>query len=64
MTLILLAIPAGAASGIYVLMTKRWNPIALYGGLAAGALTAIVILIVALAVPIFKLPYDKEGRGH
>jgi uncharacterized membrane protein YagU involved in acid resistance len=63
LTLILLLIPAVLSSGIYVLVVKRWNPLALYGGLAAGASTAIITLIFALATPLYKLPHDNNKKN-
>jgi hypothetical protein len=61
-TLLMLAIPAGASSGIYYLITKRWDPVALYGGLGAGAATAIVVLIFALATPLHKMQFDTDHK--
>jgi hypothetical protein len=63
LTVLLLVIPAAASSGIYILMVKRWNPLALYGGLAAGAITAIITLIFSLVTPLYKLPHDTNKKN-
>jgi uncharacterized membrane protein YagU involved in acid resistance len=62
-TLVMLVLPAVACPGIYVLIAKRWNPLALYSGLAAGAITAIVTLIFSLATPLYKLPLDTNKKN-
>jgi hypothetical protein len=60
--LLMLVIPTAASSGMYYLITKRWNALALYGGLAAGAATTIVVLIFALATPLHKLQFDTDHK--
>lgn len=59
----MLIIPAALSSGIYLLVVKRWNPLALYGGLAAGAVTAIITLLFSLATPLYKLPHDTNKKN-
>ena len=61
--LVLILIPAGISSGLYYLLVKRWNPMALYGGLAAGIITALVVLVFALATPLHKLPFDTDKKN-
>jgi hypothetical protein len=62
-TLIMLIVPAALASGVYVLVAKRWNPMALYGGLAAGAITSIITLVFSLVTPLYKLPHDTNRKN-
>jgi|tagenome__1003787_1003787.scaffolds.fasta_scaffold20877987_2 hypothetical protein len=61
-TLLMLATPAAASSAIYYLITKRWDSVALYGGLGAGAATAIVVLIFAWATPLHKMQFDTDNK--
>lgn len=64
LTLVMLVLPAALSSGIYVLMAKRWNPLALYGGLVAGAITAVITLLFCLATPLYKLPHDTNKKNR
>jgi hypothetical protein len=61
-TLLMLAIPAGTSSGIYYLITKRWNSLALYAGLGAGVLTTLLVLIFALSTPLHKMQFDTDQK--
>lgn len=58
-SLLLLPISTGTTTLAYILLAQRWNPLAAWLGLAGGAITVVLILMVNFATPIFRLPHIR-----
>jgi hypothetical protein len=47
------------AAGLYYLLSRQWNPLALLVGAGAGVLATVLTLLAALRTPLHQLPLLK-----
>jgi hypothetical protein len=58
-SLIIIPLSTGLTSLAYFVLASRWNGQAAWLGLAGGGAIVLVILIVNLCSPVFRLPFVK-----
>ena len=47
------------ATGLYYLLSERWDPLAPLVGAGAGSVAAVLTLVLALRTPLQRLPMVK-----
>jgi hypothetical protein len=57
--LLLTACSTVAATGLYYLLSERWDLLAPLAGAGAGCITAVLTLLAALCTPLQHLPIVK-----
>lgn len=57
--LLLTACSTLAASGLYYLLSQRWDPLAPLAGAGAGFVASVLTLLAALRTPLQHLPIIK-----
>ena len=57
--LLLTACSTLTATGLYYLLSERWDPLAPLVGAGAGCVAAVLTLLAALRTPLQYLPIDK-----
>lgn len=54
--LLISAISALVAGGLYAAFTREWNPLALLIGPAVGTVATLLTLLTSLSTPVQRLP--------